>query len=151
MEEKIITAIQNIHSKSKQRETSQRIFRFINKVALIIECEHFQDFMNKLEIEGRIYKEKRDKNASFFINPIRSDSKKNDQPDSVERVHKYLELPKPIEKLESSADHDTGNIQNARPIMRLIIHLCFIEKIIHVDLVVIYVLTIGFFTKKLFF
>ena len=48
MEEKIITAVQNIRSKSKQRETSQRIFRFINKVALIIESEHFQDFMNKL-------------------------------------------------------------------------------------------------------
>ena len=56
----------------------------------------------------------------FFINPIRSDSKKNDQPDSVERVHKYPELPKPIEKLESSADHDTGNIQNVTPLMRLI-------------------------------
>ena len=38
----------------------------------------------------------------------------------MERVHKYLELPKLIEKLESSADHDTGNIQNSRPIMRLI-------------------------------
>ena len=34
MEEKIITAIQNIRSKSKQRGTSQRIFRFINKGAL---------------------------------------------------------------------------------------------------------------------
>ena len=34
MEEKIITASQNIRSKSRQRVTSQRIFRFINKGAL---------------------------------------------------------------------------------------------------------------------
>ena len=36
MEEKIITAIQYIHSNSKQRVTSQRIFQVINKGALII-------------------------------------------------------------------------------------------------------------------
>ena len=58
MEEKIITAIQNIRSKSKQRLTSQRIFRFINKVALSIECELFQDCMNELKINDRIYKKK---------------------------------------------------------------------------------------------
>ena len=45
MEEQIITAIQNIRSKSKQRVTSPRIFRFINKGALSIECELFQDCM----------------------------------------------------------------------------------------------------------
>ena len=67
MEEKIITAIQNIRSKSKQRVTSQRIFRFINKVALSIECELFQDCMSKLEIDGRIYKKRRGKNASFLL------------------------------------------------------------------------------------
>ena len=62
--------------------------------------------MNRSEIDGRIYKKKRGKNASFFINPIPLDRKKNDGPDSVERVHKSPELPKTIEKLESSADHD---------------------------------------------
>ena len=66
MEEKIITAIQNILSKSKQRVTSQKLFRFINKSALSIECELFQNCMNKLEIDGRIYKKKRGENASFF-------------------------------------------------------------------------------------
>ena len=63
---------------------------------------------------------KRGKNASFFINPIPPDIKKNDGLDSVERVHKSPELPKTIEKLESSADHDLGNIQNATPSMHLI-------------------------------
>ena len=58
MEEKIITAIQNIRSKSKQRVTSQRIFWFINKGALSSECELFPDCMNKLETDGRIYKKR---------------------------------------------------------------------------------------------
>ena len=49
---------ENICSKSKQRVTSQRIFQFINKRALSIECKLFQDCMNKLEINGRIYKKK---------------------------------------------------------------------------------------------
>ena len=64
MEEKIIAAIQHIHLKSKQRVTSQRIFRFINKGAVSIGCEIFQDSINGLEIDGRIYK-KRGKNPFF--------------------------------------------------------------------------------------
>ena len=63
---------------------------------------------------------KRGKNASVFINPIPSASNKNDGPDSVERVHKSPESPKTIEKLESFADHDLGNIQNVTPSMHLI-------------------------------
>ena len=54
----MITAIQHIRFKSKQRVTLQRIFRFINKVALSIECELFQDCMNRLEIDGGIHKKK---------------------------------------------------------------------------------------------
>ena len=112
MEKKIITAIQNICSKSKQKVTSQRIFRFINKGALSIESELFQDFMNKLEIDGRNCKKKRGKIASFFINPIPPDNKKNDGSDSVERVRKSPELPKTIEKLESSAENDSCGLSS---------------------------------------
>ena len=46
MEEKIIAA----------RITLKRIFRFINKVALSIECELFQDCINRLEIDAHIHK-----------------------------------------------------------------------------------------------
>ena len=49
MEEKTITAIQYFRSKSMQRVNSQRIFGFINKSALSIEC------INRLEIDGRVY------------------------------------------------------------------------------------------------
>ena len=47
MEEKIITAIQLIHSKSKQRLTSKIIFQFINKGAPSSECGLVQDCINK--------------------------------------------------------------------------------------------------------
>ena len=67
MEEKIITVIQNIRSKSNQRVTSQRIFRFINKGAQSIECELFQDCMNKLEIDGHIYKNRGVKLLHFLL------------------------------------------------------------------------------------
>ena len=92
----------------------------VNKGAVSIECDLFQDCINILEIDVCIYKKKRGKNASFFINPIPPDSKKNDGSDNVERVHQSPELPKTIEKLKSSADHDLGNIQNATANMHLI-------------------------------
>ena len=119
MEEKIITAIKNIRFKSKQRVTSQRMFLLINKGPQSIECELFQNCMNKIEIDGRIYKKKRGKNALFLINPFSPDSKKNGRSYSVERVHKSPELPKTIEKLESSVDEDLGNIQKATPSIHL--------------------------------
>ena len=106
MEEIIITAIQHIRSKSKQRVTSKRIFQFIDKGALSAEYELFQDCMNRLEIDGRIYKNKKVKNISFFINLIPPDSNKADGPDGVKRVDKSPESPKTIEKLESFAGHD---------------------------------------------
>ena len=76
--------------------------------------------MNRLEIDDRIHKKKRGKNALFFINLVLSVSNKNDKPDSVERVHKSPESPKTIEKLESFADHDLGNIKNVTQSMHLI-------------------------------
>ena len=98
----------------------QRIFRFINKGAQSIKCELLQDCMNRLEIDDLIHKKKRGKNALFFINLVLSVSNKNDKPDSVERVHKSPESPKAIEKLESFADHDLGNIKNVTQSMHLI-------------------------------
>ena len=76
MEEKIIAAIQHIRSKSKQRVTSQRIFRFINEGAGSIGCELFQDFINGLKIDGCIYKKKRGKMLSFLLIPLLRIAKK---------------------------------------------------------------------------
>ena len=102
---KIINAIQHIRSKSKQRIISQRIFRFVSKGALSIECEFFEDCINRLEVDARIRK-KREVNASFFINSIAPDSNKNHGLENVERVQKSPESPKTIGKLASLTDHD---------------------------------------------
>ena len=51
----------------------------------------------------------------------------------MESVHKSPKLPKTIETLQSSADYDLGNIQNVTPKCIWLIHLCFIENIIHGD------------------
>ena len=45
---------------------------------------------------------------------------KNDVRDTVERVRKSLESAKTIEKLQSCADDDLGNIQNVTPSVHLI-------------------------------
>ena len=57
MVEKIINAIQYIRTKSKQGVTWQRIFTFIIKVELTIDCELSLDCMNSLATDGRIYKQ----------------------------------------------------------------------------------------------
>ena len=67
MEEKIITAIKNIRFKSKQRVTSQRMFVLINKGPQSIECELFQNCMNKIEIDGRIYKKRGERMLYFLL------------------------------------------------------------------------------------
>ena len=67
MEEKILNAIQHIRSKCKKRVTSQRIYSFINKGALFLESNSFQDFMIGLEIDGYISKRGKGKSASYFV------------------------------------------------------------------------------------
>ena len=60
-------------------------------------------------------KKKSGKNASFFINPTAQDSKKNDEPDNVEKAHESPESPKEIKKLESFAHQVPENFQNITP------------------------------------
>ena len=41
-----------------------------------------------------VFAKKRGKNAAFYINPIAPDNNKNDGPDNMQRVDKFLESPK---------------------------------------------------------
>ena len=67
MEEKILNAVQHIRSKCKKTVTSQRTYSFINKGALFLESNSFQDFMIGLEIDGYISKRGKGKSASYFV------------------------------------------------------------------------------------
>ena len=64
---KIVNAINSIRLKNKKRVTSQRIFSFINKGALQLDCQKFSDILCDMEIDGKIYKNRSDKIASFFV------------------------------------------------------------------------------------
>ena len=64
---KIINAINFIRLKNKKRVTSQRIFSFINKGALQLDCQKFDDILCDMEIDGKIYKNGSGKNALFFV------------------------------------------------------------------------------------
>ena len=64
---KIVNAINCIRLKNKKRVTSQRIFSFINKGALQLDCQKFNDILCDMEIDGKIYKNGSGKNALFFV------------------------------------------------------------------------------------
>ena len=64
---KIVNAINFIRVKNKKRVTSQGIFSFINKVALQLDCQKFNDILCDMEIDGKIYKNGSGKNALFFL------------------------------------------------------------------------------------
>ena len=77
MEDKIIKAIQYIRLKCKKRVTSQNIFSFLNKGASIVDAKLFHEVLNKMEVEGYIFKKRRGKNASFFVKLNLIDNNKN--------------------------------------------------------------------------
>ena len=77
MEDKILKAIQYIRLKCNKRVTSQNIFSFLNKGASIVDAKLFHEVLNKMEIEGYIFKKGRGKNASFFVKRNLIDNNKN--------------------------------------------------------------------------
>ena len=77
MEDKILKAIQYIRLKCKKRVTSQNIFSFLNKGASFVDAKLFHEVLDKMEIEGYIFKKGRGKNASFFVKRNFTDNNKN--------------------------------------------------------------------------
>ena len=66
----IVNAINCTRLKNKKRVTSQRIFSFINKGALQLDCQKFSDILCDMEIDGKICKDGSGKNALFFVKTI---------------------------------------------------------------------------------
>ena len=77
MEDKILKAIQHIRLKCKKRVTSQNIFSFLNKDASFIDAKLFHEVLDRMEIDGYIFKTGRGKNASFFVKSHLIDNNKN--------------------------------------------------------------------------
>ena len=64
---KIVNAINFFRLKNKKRGISQRIFTFINKGALQLDFQKFNDILCDMEIDSKIYKNGSGKNVSFFV------------------------------------------------------------------------------------
>ena len=64
---KIVNAMNSIRLKNKKRVTSQRMFSFINKGALQLDCQKFNNILCEMEIDGKIYKAGSGKNVSFSV------------------------------------------------------------------------------------
>ena len=101
MEENILNAIQHIRSKCKKRVTSQIIYSFVNKGALFLESNSFQDFMIGLEIDGYICKKRgKGKSASYFVRNKFSSIEKNENSNNGISMQQNVRFssPQTIEK-----------------------------------------------------
>ena len=67
MKAKIVNTMNFIRLEYKKRVTSQRLFSLINKGALQLDCQNFNDIICDVELDGKLYKNGSGKNASFFV------------------------------------------------------------------------------------
>ena len=126
MEAKIQNAINFIGLKSKKKVTSQRIFSFINKGALQLDCQKFNDIVCDMEIDGKIYKNGSCNNASFFsktffLSKAISLDKNSDL--TVNNTHiqssvsyhpnKSIAIPDTLQNLENFIDCNSDRIRSA--------------------------------------
>ena len=79
MQEKTLNAIHHVRSNCKKRVTSRIIYGFINKGALFLQLNSFQDFMVGLQIDGYISKRGKGKSASYFVRKKFIDSSSNEK------------------------------------------------------------------------
>ena len=125
----IVNAINFIRLKNKTRVTSQRIFSFINKGVLQLDCQKFNDILCDMEIDGKIYKNGSGKNASFFaknyfpledVSPVKNSDLTVNNTHSQSSVsvstNKSVTTPDTTQNLEDVTGSDFGGVHSATPI-----------------------------------
>ena len=117
MEDKILNAIQHIRSKGKKRVLSQRIYSFINKGALFLEPNSFQDFMIGLEIDGYISKRVKGKFVSNFVRKKfidRSSIEKNENSNNGISMQQNVPFssPQTIEKARKDIEKEKIEVED---------------------------------------
>ena len=122
MEEKTLNAIQHIRSKCEKRVTSQRIYSFVNKGALFLESNSFQDFMIGLEIDGYICKRGKGKSASYFVRKKFSSIEKNENSNNGISMQQNVPFssPQTIEKARKDIEKkkvEVEDIQKNTPLL----------------------------------
>ena len=118
---KIVNAINCIRLKNKKRVTSQRIFSFINKGALELDCRKFNDILCGMEIYGKIYKNGSGKNALFFVKnyfSLEGDLTINhtySQSSVSVSTNKSVTTPDTTQSVEDVTDSEFGGVHSATP------------------------------------
>ena len=115
MEEKILIAIKHIRWKCQKRVMSQRIYSFINKGALCLESNSFQDFMVGLEIEGYFQRGKR-KSASHVVRKKFMDTSSNQKYENsnngISLQQNVPSSPQTIEKTRKDFENENIELEN---------------------------------------
>ena len=118
---KIVNVINCIRLKNKKRVTSQRIFSFINKGALQLDCQKFDDILCDMEIDGKIYKNGSGKNALFFVKndfSLEGDLTINhtySQSSVSVSTNKSVTTPDTTQSVEDVTDSEFGGVHSATP------------------------------------
>ena len=125
---KIVNVINCIRLKNKKRVTSQRIFSLINKGALQLDSQKFNNILCDMEIDGKIYKNGSGKNASFFVknyfssedvSPVKNSDLTVNNTHSQSSVsvstNKSVTTPDTTQSVEDVTDSEFGGVHSATP------------------------------------
>ena len=101
---------------------SQWIYSFINKGALFLESNSFQDFMIGLEIDGYISKRGKGKSASYFVRKKFSSIEKNENSNNGISMQQNVPFssPQTIEKARKDIEKkkvEVEDIQKNTPLL----------------------------------
>ena len=133
MEAKIANAVFFIRLKNKKRVTSQKMFSFINKGALKLDCQKFNDIICNMEVDGKIYKNGSGKNALFFVKncfsleavgPVKNSDLTVNNTHSQSSVslapNKSIATPDTSQNLKNFIDSDFDRIHSSTPIIHYV-------------------------------
>ena len=107
----------NILDRNIKKLVSQGIYSFINKVALFLELNSFQDFMVLLEIDGYISKRGKGKPASHFVRKKFIDSSSNEKNENSNNKISMQEMvpfcsPQTIEKARKDIEKKNIDLED---------------------------------------
>ena len=161
---KIVNAINFFRMKNKKRGISQRIFTFINKKALQLDFQKFNDILCDMEIDSKIYKNGSGKNVSFFVknyfsledvSPVKNSDLTVNNTHSQSSVsfstNKSVTTPDNSQNLGDVTDSDFGEVHSTTPIIHCVKTPSLHTKGTRLQLVPIIWLMIVFGERKFYF
>ena len=118
----------HIRSKCKQSVTSQKFYSFINKGALLLESNSFQEFMVTLEIDSYIFERGKGRSTSYFVRKNYIDSSSNEKNETSNngislQQNEPFSSPQTIENVNRDIENENielKNIQKKTPLLQLL-------------------------------